>query len=201
MNHSLRSAVVLVLLFGTAALAVPSVTRLIDGWLFSDGSDTRSKWREPESAGNDTGSSTGATLLPADPDLQPIDPLPVASQDRGSFAFDFQEVSPAEQPAANSGELRSPIVRAEHREEVVATGELAALEESFRQLNADYVVVEQVAEGDQFECRCLMQLSPQSSYQKAFSAMGSNPEAAMRQVLAEVRAWRRNSAGERLFRN
>ena len=97
-------------------------------------------------------------------------------------------------------------MRTEHVEvvakEVMTSTELdpAALQRSFQEVGAIHVVIEETEEGVRYECRCLMPLSPESSYQKAFSAMGSSPAVAAEQVLAEVRAWQRAVAGDPRFR-
>lgn len=202
-NHSLRSAVVLALLLGTFALAIPSVTRLVDGWLFSEWDDEKSKWSSQRSAAEKAAPAPVSTqqapsLQRAAGDLSPLKVPPASDSPVAPLAFEFQEEA-ADRPG---GQVQPAVMRTAHVEEMASSpNALPSLQREFQDLGADYVVVEAVEGTGAFECRCLMPLAPQSSYQKAFSAVGSRPEAAMEQVLAEVRAWKRAGAGERLYRN
>jgi hypothetical protein len=186
-KNSIRSAVVLVLLLGTLALAVPYISTAVDAWLFSEGPEApRPKWNTQRPADD-------KTLKPANPNLIPPgkqlshDELPPDDGGSAPFAFDFQDeqtrpgVSPAEhlEPAARTDDANS----------------LARLQQEIQALGAVYLTVER--DGDRFECRTLFPLEPQSSYQKAFSAVGSTPQAAMEQVLAEVSNWQRAAARRR----
>lgn len=182
-KNSLRSAVVLVLLLGTLALAVPVVSSTVDAWLFSEGIETaRPKWNTQRPA-------TEKTLRPASPNLVPLGtPLshesPAGESGKSPLAFEFQEETP------RPGDVR-PV---EHVEpQAIAKDDqadaLSALQRDIQELGAVYLTVER--EGDRFECRTLFPLSPESSYQKAFSAIGSTPQAAMEQVLAEARNWQK----------
>jgi hypothetical protein len=182
-KNSLRSAVVLVLLLGTLALAVPYVSTAVDAWLFSEGPElTRPKWNTQRPTDENALKPANPALIPPGKQLT-HDELP--SDDGGSapFAFEFQDektrpgmdVSPAEhlEPAAKPDDANS----------------LARLQQEIQALGAVYLTVER--DGERFECRTLFPLAPESSYQKAFSAIGSTPQAAMEQVLAEVHNWQR----------
>lgn len=178
-SNSLRSAVVLVLLFGTLALAVPFVSGTIDAWLFADPDDAvQSKWKTQRPAAREP------------KELQPAAArrLPTArhssyesdvdeSQQPAPFAFDFQE-EPTQPQAA----------LAEHVDSPRAPNDVTRLQHELQELGAEYLTVER--DEDRFECRALFPLSPESSYQRAFSAIGSSAETAMEQVLAEVVAWK-----------
>src|SRR5688500_14940568 len=92
-SNTLRSAVVLVLLFGTLALAVPFVSGAIDAWLFTDPSDTvQSKWKTQRPAAREP-----KELQPAAPKRLPTarqssyEPSAEEIEDVAPFAFDFQE--------------------------------------------------------------------------------------------------------------
>jgi len=183
-KNSIRSAVVLVLLLGTLALAVPFVSSVVDAWLFAEAPQpTRPKWETQ-------GGTSEKTLRPASPDLIPPgkqlshDELPPDDGGPAPFAFEFREESPRSQRDPQDVAQVSQV-------EPVADGAdtLAHLQEKIQSLGAVYLTVER--EGDRFECRSLFPLSPESSYQKAFSGVGSTPQAAMEQVLAEVRNWQR----------
>jgi len=181
-SHSVRSAVVLVLLLGTLALAVPFVSSTIDAWLFADHTEPAApKWSTQRPAPR-----TPKELQPANP--KPISPGKQSSYDSSEephppapFAFDFQQ--DPEHP------VRPEVVLSEHRDSPRSAGDLTELQQELQDLGAEYLTVER--DDDRFECRALFPLSPQSSYQKAFSATGSSPQTAMEQVLAEVTAWKR----------
>jgi hypothetical protein len=181
-KHSFRSAVVLVLLLGTVALAVPYVSGAIDAWLFSEGADaSRPKWNTQRPAPD------SPKPLSATPDLLPpgqasYESADQADLDAAPFAFDFRE-----EPQIPRGEVR----RTEHLEPQ-PPADIKRLQRELQALGAAYLTVER--DGDRFECRTLFPLAPESSYQKAFSALGTTPEAAMEQVLAEVRSWKRAAA-------
>jgi len=194
-HHPSRSAVVLVLLLGTFALAVPYVSSTVDRWLFS-ADETKPKWNtkrpssgQPEAQARDA--AGGGSLRPASPDLLPAGRTsasqpPMPNRDE-AFAFDFQE-----DPRRSAGGPQPAVRPAEH---VVASQpparDLPALNRELQNLGAAYLVVEELASGGRYECRCLMPISPENVYQKAFSGSGSTPQAAMEQVVAEIRAWRR----------
>jgi hypothetical protein len=190
-KNSLRSAVVLVLLLGTLALAVPYVSTAVDAWLFSEGPQPpRPKWNTQRPADD-------KTLKPASPNLIPPgkqlshDELPPDDGGSSPFAFEFQE----EKARLDRAAAISPV---EHLEPAAKTDDadsLARLQQEIQALGAVYLTVER--DGDRFECRTLFPLSPESSYQKAFSAIGSTPQAAMEQVLAEVHNWQRAAAKRR----
>jgi hypothetical protein len=198
---------VLALLLGTFALAIPAVTRVVDGWLFSEWDEERPKWSSQGSTEDKNNEGQDQTppaatqpqrLQNAASDLRPLE-MPVANPSApASLAFDFQE----ETSQLSGEQVRPAVMRTEHVAEIPQpTTDVRSLQQAFQDLGADYVVVEAVEGTGAFECRCLMPLAPQSSYQKAFSAVGSRPEVAMQQVLAEVQTWKRVGPGERLYRN
>jgi hypothetical protein len=170
-KHSFRSAVVLVLFFGTLALAVPSISSLMDAWLFSDDAQ-RPKWNTQRPA-------TSEPLKPASPTLVPAgDGTSQGAVQPASSQFAADPATPA--PLAFEFQQDTPDQR-----------DLGLLQRDLQDLGASYLVVEEIEGGNRFECRALLPLSPQSTYQKTFSGFGSTPQAAMQQVLAEVRAWKR----------
>ena len=183
-KNSLRSAVVLVLLLGTLALAVPYVSTAVDAWLFSEGPESpRPKWNTQRPAGDQT-------LKPASPDLIPAgqqsshDELPPDDGGSAPFAFEFQE----EKSRPGAGDV-SPAEHVEPAAKANDADSLVRLEQEIKALGAVYLILER--DGDRFECRTLFPLSTESSYQKAFSAIGSTPQAAMEQVVAEVNNWQK----------
>lgn len=189
-NHSFRSAVVLVLLIGTFALAVPYVSSTLDGWLFSEG-ETKPKWntQRPSTAESP---APKVELRPANPQLVPpgkSEQVRHGESEPAPLAFDFQEDTT---PAKDSPTIR-PIQRTEHLDSAAAIRDVNVLKRELQDLGAAYMAVEEL-EG-RYECRSLFPLTAESSYQKAFSGFGSTPEAAMEQVLAEVRAWQRAAQG------
>jgi len=177
-KNSLRSGIVIVLLLGTLALAVPYVSSTVDAWLFADGEQpTQPKWN--------TQHPVDKTLRPANPDLIPPGKQLAheqAAEGNGAppLAFEYREATPLDLHAV------SPV---EHEQPSGEPDRLTELQEEIQSLGAVYLTVER--DGDRFECRSLFPLAPQSSYQKTFSAIGSTPQAAMEQVLAEVRNWQR----------
>jgi hypothetical protein len=179
-KNSIRTGVVLVLLLGTLALAVPYVSTAVDSWLFSEGPEpARQQWNTQRPAGD-------KTLKPANPHLVPPgkqlshDALPDDGRSAPlAFEFEDQRIRPEV----------SPVEHLEPAGGMDDAGSLAQLKQEIEALGAVYLIVESA--GDRFECRTLFPLSPQSSYQKAFSATGSTPQAAMEQVLAEVSNWQR----------
>ena len=190
-KNSLRSAIVIVLLLGTLALAVPYVSSAVDAWLFSEAKPTQPKWNTQRPAGEKT------LLRPASPNLIPpgkqlSHELPPDDGGAEPFAFEFREETP------RSDRDPQDVAPAEHIERAAKSDgadSLAQLQQEIQALGADYLTVER--DGDRFECRCLFPLSAGSSYQKAFSAVGSTPQAAMEQVLAEVHNWQRAAAKRR----
>lgn len=178
-KNSLRSGIVIVLLLGTLALAVPYVSSTVDALLFADGDQpAQPKW-------NTQRPSSEKTLRPASPELIPPGKQLAHEQDASDasappLAFEYREATPLDPRAVR------PV---EHEEPATGSDGLMQLQEEIQALGAVYLTVER--DGDRFECRSLLPLAPQSSYQKAFSAIGSTPQAAMEQVLAEVRNWQR----------
>lgn len=180
-NHSFRSTVVVVLLLGTLALAVPYVSGTVDALLFSDGQEAaKPKWKTQRPPAHEPPQTLhGAVpklVLPGEQSSFNAPPLEELKAAPASFEFDFHE------------NPQSDVRRTDHVEQVVQPG-IPALQHELQDLGASYLTVEQ--DGDRFECRSLFPLSPESSYQKAFSGVGSTPEAAMQQVLAEVQNWQR----------
>jgi hypothetical protein len=178
-KNSLRSGIVIVLLLGTLALAVPYVSSTVDAWLFADGKPA-SKWNTQRPARD-------KTLKPANPDLVPPGKQLAHEQAADEktappLAFEYREATPLDPRAIRPAQHDEGSVEPEG-------SDLAQLQEEIQALGAVYLTVEQ--DGDRFECRSLFPLAPQSSYQKAFSAVGTTPQAAMEQVLAEVRNWQR----------
>jgi hypothetical protein len=90
----------------------------------------------------------------------------------------------------NEGAAPTPLAF-EFQEESTSHSDLELLQRDLQDLGATYLVVEEIEAGGRFECRALFPLSPQSTYQKTFSGFASTPQAAMQQVLAEARAWKR----------
>jgi len=180
-KNSLRSGIVIVLLLGTLALAVPYVSSTVDTWLFADGDQpAKPKWNTQRPA-NDK------TLRPADPDLispgKQLAHQATEGANEPPLAFEYREATPLDPYPVRPVEHEEPTTPPDGAESLVH------LQEEIQALGAVYLTVER--EGDRFECRSLFPLAPQSSYQKAFSAIGSTPQAAMEQVLAEVRNWQR----------
>lgn len=189
-KNSVRSAVVLVLLLGTLALAVPYVSTAVDAWLFSEGPEPpRPKWNTQRPADDKTLKLASPNLIPPGKQLS-HDELPPDDGGRAPFAFEFQDEKT--HPGTDG------VAPVEHLEPAPQTDDadsLVRLQQEIKELGAVYLVVEQ--DRDRFECRTLFPLSPESSYQKAFSATGSTPQAAMEQVLAEVHNWQRAAAKRR----
>lgn len=179
-KNSLRSGIVIVLLLGTLALAVPYVSSTVDAWLFSDATSARPKWNTQRPAAD--------KLQPANPDLIPPGKQLAHEQSgddaQAPLAFEYREAAPLDAHAVLPVEHQEPAA-----EDAAPHDDLAQLQEKIQALGAVYLTVER--DGDRFECRSLFPLSPQSSYQKAFSAVGSTPQAAMEQVLAEANNWQR----------
>jgi hypothetical protein len=179
-SHSLRSAVVLVLLLGTLALAVPFVSGTIDAWLFADHSETVApKWNTQRPARQEP------------QELRPGQSKPIPVGKQTSFESDAEETDPPVPLAFDFQDdphrpTKSKVVPAQHDG---SPDVLTDLQHELQNLGAEYLTVER--DEDRFECRALFPLSPESSYQKAFSANGSSPQAAMEQVLAEALAWKR----------
>lgn len=176
-KNSFRAAVVLASLLGTLALVVPLASRVVDAWLLS-------AVPEPD--------SLNGPLRPANPTLLPTGqqlshetmeerrPEPLAfGYDEESPRRDFADLRPVEYT------VPAPKLLTE------GVGELATLQGELQELGAASLTVER--DGDRFECRTLIPLTPQSTYQKAFNAYGTTPQAAMEQVLAEVRNWQRET--------
>lgn len=183
-NHAFRSAVVLVLLLGTLALAVPYVSSTLDRWLFAEGNETEPQWN----------ANRPPSTQPPQP-LKPTSARPLSIQtsadesalaEASPFAFEFQE----EAPKFDSGN-RQAVQQAKHAASANPPhGDLVPLQRELQELGAAYLVVEELEADVRYECRCLMPLAAESVYQKAFSGIGSSPRAALEQVVAEVRAWK-----------
>jgi hypothetical protein len=212
-NHSLRSAIVLILLFGTFALAVPAVSKKVDSWLFSEG-DEPSPWSSQPAAETTPPQAEEEENFPYfRPDspgvmrgkIPPLTNQNTAPRELPAFAMqpnpDLDFVFPPEAFASGvpqgRGSVEGPVALAQYEsEEQARLPDERLIKQQFESLGASYVVVEELEPG-RFECRCLVPLSAESSYQKAFSAVGSSQAAAIEQVLAEVRAWQRASAAHR----
>lgn len=179
-KNSLRSGIVIVLLLGTLALAVPYVSSTVDAWLFADGDQPAAKWNTRRPADDKMLRPANPNLIP--PGKQLAHEQPVGAKNSPPLAFEYLEATPLDPHT---------VLPVEHQESSMTPGSdtLAQLQQEIQALGAVYLTVER--EGDRFECRSLFPLAPQSSYQKAFSAIGSTPQAAMEQVLAEVRNWQR----------
>jgi hypothetical protein len=179
-KNSLRSGIVIVLLLGTLALAVPYVSSTVDAWLFSDATPARPKWNTQRPAAD--------KLQPANPDLIPpgkqLSHEHYGEEEGAPLAFEYREATPLDRQAVRPVEHEEPEAQSDR------ANTLAQLQEQIQALGAVYLTVER--DGDRFECRSLFPLSSQSSYQKAFSAVGSTPQAAMEQVLAEAHNWQRS---------
>ena len=186
-NHSFRSTVVVVLLLGTLALAVPYVSGTVDTLLFSDGQEAaKPKWKTQRPAAHEPPqtlheATTPKLVPPGEPSSFNV-PLNASETAPASFEFDFHD------------NPRPDVRRTDHVEQAVPPS-IPALQRELQDLGASYLTVEQ--DGERFECRSLFPLSPDSSYQKAFSGVGSTPEAAMQQVLAEVQNWQRANTRRR----
>jgi hypothetical protein len=182
-NHSLRSAIVLLLLLGTLALAVPYVSGVIDAWLFAESPQPpSSKWK---AKGTDAPKTSPRPKQAARSTSRPLAYEPESDPEESPFAFDFQD-------EPTRAVRRDHVKAIEHTEPVEKRDSLAELQRQIQELGAAFLTVEH--DGDRYECRSLFPISPDSSYQKAFSAVGTTPEAAMQQVLAEAKNWKRAAA-------
>lgn len=173
-KNSFRVAVVLASLLGTLALVVPLASRMVDAWLLSAAPEPIPA-HQPLRPANPTLLPTGQQLSHETTENRRAEPL----------AFGYDE----ESPSPDFAELR-PVDHIAPAAELPADGgELATLQREIEDLGAASLTVER--DGDRFECRTLIPLTPQSTYQKAFNAYGTTPQAAIKQVLAEVRIWQR----------
>lgn len=206
-NSAIRSLVVLVLLFGTFALAVPQISSIMDQWLFASEAEKHPKQHTKIESHGDAAHSTPESpreldaperLAPPTPikarDLKPLAPAnkragahapPPATAFRGSdFAFDYHEPSTPSLPAIARTSFTAPVpVRP------VDTSNLKNLQKDLQALGADYIIVEELENGV-YECRCLVPLPGESNYQKAMSAQASDPSDAMRGVIEQLEYFR-----------
>lgn len=167
----------LVLLLGTVALAVPVVSDRVDAWFFaSEVYEGPSPWKVQRRPADPPAK---APSLLAPHDHKPISAAPAAAND---YAMEYTDSGSA------TAEPMRHVQPIEYQESVRSELPLEALRDRLESLGAEQIVVEQV--GDAFECRALFPLSPQSSYQKVFSARGSTLQAAVSQVVSEAEAWR-----------
>ncbi len=65
----------------------------------------------------------------------------------------------------------------------------AVIQEQLKQLGANYMVLEMLADGRQFRFQCRVEMPANAIYARVFEAVERQPLAAMEQVLAEVRQW------------
>ncbi len=109
----------------------------------------------------------------------------------GGLAFGYQEEAPPTreyEPTARP-EFQNSLPVPPPSGMSKSQSNLTELQSELEDLGAVHLVVERIEEG-RFECRTLLPLSSQSTYQKSFSAQATTPQASMQQVIAEVRAWR-----------
>ncbi len=201
-SQILRAALLASLILGCFVLAMPPATERLEAWLL-EGSPTN----EMEKAGPaklvtsnlrpEPVPETHVNRVPHETPLaEPVNQV----VPRPRFAFEHAEGSRKSEPFP---ERKYPVQPTSLEEPVANTSRdpasnLVRWQRDLEQLGAKYVVVE--ALGDQYQCRCLLPLAPDSAYEKAFSANDLDPQRAMQAVIAQVKMWQREGAGERILR-
>lgn len=186
MNNQIVRTVLLAMLFlGCIVLAVPQWSQKIERWLFDSEATSLNEPTSPtklaaESTRKHLEQHALYTTNADEQNSQTPRAIPLAYEEvvteTHSSQRDFQ-VQP------NS--LEQPIK--------TANADLLRWQQKLEQLGAKYVVVE--LKEDHYQCRCLMPLSPDSVYEKAFAADDLDPARAMQAVMEQVKIWQTHQAG------
>lgn len=194
-SMSLRVIVVVALLLGSLALVFPKVADFAGG-LMGSAPEASAEKESPEntkSAGPNTASGTRGAKPNARPETNAAWNEPV---DAPQLSASFSDYRPTDSngPGASEKNVRTASSLDEVTDSNSTDPELRQLQSDLERLGATYMVVEQVAGSEMFECRCLVNLSARSSYSRAFSAEGTSPAEAATAVIDQVRKWRRAQA-------
>lgn len=195
---SLRAIFLIGFVIAMPILALPSVARRLDDWLYGPPPTEATlaplqsevqQLIEPQVAERASPASFDEVdpavtrrqphegLDAAPPDLPPLSPLP-----------DFPPLvsTPEPQPAAETQTTTpqaGPLSDAE-------TQRLIQVRTELERLGADYMVLETTDMTGSYRFHCDIRLDEQTRYTRPFEAVSTDPLAAAEKVLAEVSAWR-----------
>ncbi len=202
-----RALIVVAVLIGLPALAMPRVSNSLNDWLYGDAKKIVPPMPELKMQAEDAATVADAhasaqELLQADYQEE-LDP-----REKNSYVApaNFERDDPREEvgapPLLNAPE-EDPVAAEAPLEPLVRPGKpdsLARVREIKDQLatwGAEYILLEAIAQGSQFRFCCLM--SDQADPQKTFPFEATAPDAAVaaESVLSAVQGWRKQQERKR----
>ena len=180
MNSQLiRTFTIAMLLFGCVALAVPQVSQQLENWLLDSP-------RAPQQTHEQAVRLTQDDRLPVRSEFRTNTnvahgsrqtPAPV-SRGNTEFAFGYEaDFQDSRNYSVQRSALERPLVT--HQEELIFW------QHELERHGAKFVVVEEL--GNHYQCRCILPVATNSTYEKVFAAEATEPALAMREVLEQVK--------------
>ncbi|HUE71632.1 MAG TPA: hypothetical protein VMP01_12170 [Pirellulaceae bacterium] len=188
----LRSLFLLGFILAMPVLALPSVARWADEFLYGDSSPTSAE-QQPLTQDDDASADAQREVVQAVLET----PLSEAArrQTEGGRGLDAVATHPPEMPPSPDFPV-GPFVASpgDDPKNAVLLDRLGEIRQRLEDLGAEYIRVETLPGTGQYHCECRMVVAPGSADTETFEASGTDATGVAEQVLKTIEAWRSNRA-------